>query len=82
MTNLESLNLTSNLLTGTLPESLSDMKSLVELKLDANSFTGTIPNRLTQLNNLSTFWASSNNLTMFPPVNLGFSQALDSHRNS
>ncbi|KAK9750340.1 hypothetical protein RND81_02G189100 [Saponaria officinalis] len=61
LTNLASLNLSSNSLTGTLPEGLGQ-KSLVSLDLSNNEFTGPIPDSFASSTNLRLVLLNDNHL--------------------
>ncbi|CAO2830046.1 unnamed protein product [Amaranthus hypochondriacus] len=66
LTNLAVLNLSSNSLTGTLPEGLGQ-QSLVKLDLSNNEFTGPIPDSLATSNNLRLVLLNDNHLEGLVP---------------
>ena len=66
-----SLELTENQLTGPIPETLGQLKSLHTLWLHTNQLTGPIPETLGQLNNLEYLALSINRLTGPIPAALG-----------
>ena len=53
LTQLTSLSVCSNMLTGTIPSTLGNLVNLKELNLERNKFTGTIPSTLGNLNQLT-----------------------------
>lgn len=55
----ESLDLSENSLSGTIPTSLGDLSRLAELRLNDNSLTGGIPSTLGRLSDLGKHAASS-----------------------
>lgn len=54
-------------LSGTLPESIGDLKDLTVLDLSNNSLSGTIPESIGNLTNLTTLDLSSNNFSSYKP---------------
>lgn len=62
------LNLSSNLLSGDIPQSICDLTSLQVLDLCSNHLTGTIPSALNHLHFLSEFNISNNELQGPIPV--------------
>jgi len=63
LTNLQSLKLDGNFLTGPIPTRLGNLgSSLFELTLSNNSFEGGIPDQLSQLQNLEILILSENQL--------------------
>ncbi|CAH8355428.1 unnamed protein product [Eruca vesicaria subsp. sativa] len=69
-TNLTSISLLVNRLSGELPKELGNLTSLTFLNLEANAFSGTIPEELGNLVHLDTLMLSSNNLTGNLPASL------------
>ncbi|KAL5767156.1 hypothetical protein ACOSQ2_013939 [Xanthoceras sorbifolium] len=57
------IDLSSNELTGSIPESFSHLKSIESLDLSHNKLSGRIPPQLIELNNLSTFNVTFNHLS-------------------
>lgn len=91
--NLRILDLSFNFFTGTIPEDVGDMTSLVELRLNNNvagtsssfGFSGSIPATMGFLENLVRFDVYENRLTGSLPSSLGFLdnlQILDVSLNS
>ncbi|KAH7680782.1 Receptor protein-tyrosine kinase protein [Dioscorea alata] len=64
---ITTLNLSSNLFMGPLPESLSKLYSLEVLDLSDNNFTGDIPSSFTKLGSLTILDLSNNHLTGILP---------------
>lgn len=62
-TQLTQLAISSNFLTGSLPESLGRAEKLVDLIVNDNSLTGTIPQSLKDLTNLQVLFLQNNILT-------------------
>ena len=63
LSNLESLRLSDNPLTGPIPAELSNLSNLQTLKLGDNQLTGPIPSELGNLANLFTLELGGNQLT-------------------
>jgi Leucine rich repeat len=63
LTNLQTLRLCNNNLTGPLKPAIGNLKSLLELSLDRNQFTGTIPDAWYNLTSLKFLYLYDNNLT-------------------
>ncbi|KAB1206537.1 Phytosulfokine receptor 1 [Morella rubra] len=63
LTQLLSLNLSNNFLTGSIPISFRDLKSIESLDLSHNRLTGKIPHELVGLTFLSVFSVAYNNLS-------------------
>ncbi|VAH94180.1 unnamed protein product [Triticum turgidum subsp. durum] len=59
---LQKLSLSTNMFTGNIPSSLSNLSQLIELLLDTNQFIGHIPISLGNLQSLETLSVSSNKL--------------------
>ena len=70
LTNLTSLDLNTNNLTGPLPEEIGNLTKLTYLNLSSNSFTGTIPASFSGLRNIETFDLSGNKLSGTIPASL------------
>ncbi|CAA2933276.1 probable LRR receptor-like serine threonine-kinase At3g47570 [Olea europaea subsp. europaea] len=68
LSNLESLVLGSNQLSGEIPASVSNFSKLSKLGLDQNSFSGRVPMNLGNLHNLRTLHFGFNHLTKGPSV--------------
>ncbi|KAF8736811.1 hypothetical protein HU200_014301 [Digitaria exilis] len=69
--NLQELDLSTNLLTGPIPEAIGDMKNLTVLYLYYNNFTGTIPPSIGLLPNLVDIKLFNNRLVGPLPPELG-----------
>ncbi|RAL53763.1 hypothetical protein DM860_004234 [Cuscuta australis] len=67
-TRLETLDLSSNRLNGSIPEEISNLYGLVHLDLSANSFSGPIPAAFSHLHRLSKLSLAFNNLNGTIPV--------------
>ena len=77
LSNLEVLDLSDNLLSGSIPaEGWNNLDSLQWLKLEDNRLTGAIPAALGNLDDLTILWLSGNNLSGCIPEEL---QDVDSH---
>ncbi len=63
LSNLDTLDLSFNDLSGIIPSSLGQLSNLVDLNLTANQLTGTIPESLGQLGNLQSLDLGANGLT-------------------
>jgi hypothetical protein len=71
------LDLSQNLLVGTIPSELGMLSALTNIELDGNSLTGSIPSELGKFSRASFFFAMSrNSLTGFIPSELGRLTAL------
>ena len=70
LTNLTSLDLNTNNLTGPLPEEIGNLTKLTFLNLSNNSFTGTIPASFSGLRNLEYFNLRGNKLSGTIPASL------------
>ncbi|XP_068304492.1 receptor-like protein EIX2 [Pyrus communis] len=68
---LERLDLGYNYLTGNLPDSLGNLKTLRILKLWFNSFQGSIPKSIGKLKSLEEFYISNNQMSGSIPEGLG-----------
>ena len=66
-----SLNLTTDSLSGTLPEELGNLTALTYLDLSINQLTGSIPSTLGNLSNLSQLYLHRNQLSGAIPATLG-----------
>ncbi|XP_048446045.1 probable leucine-rich repeat receptor-like protein kinase At1g35710 [Pyrus x bretschneideri] len=71
LTNLSTLYLHSNNLSGIIPKEIGNLKSLVDLGLSESQLNGSIPTSLGQLTNLSTLYLHSNNLSGTIPKEIG-----------
>jgi uncharacterized repeat protein (TIGR01451 family) len=71
LTALQSVNLSINQLTGTIPTELGNLVNLTELNLGGNQLTGTIPTELGNLVALTQLKLSNNQLTGSIPTVLG-----------
>ncbi|XP_031498542.1 receptor-like protein 20 [Nymphaea colorata] len=81
---LRHLELSFNLISGTIPSRLSELTDLTELSLSHCNFTGSIPESFKQLSNLTLLDLSNNNLSgEIPPglLNLPTLQYLSLHAN-
>ena len=70
LTNLTSLDLSSNDFSGPIPPELTQMTTLTNLNLGYNYLTGPIPPELTQLKNLTNLNLGGNNFTGAMPTEL------------
>ncbi len=77
LTALTSLNLSGNLLTGSILSELGNLTALRFLNLSSNLLTGSIPQELGNLVNLRELYLSSNDLTGSIPSELGNLTALE-----
>ena len=77
LSNLESLDLSSNELTG-IPGELGSLSNLETLYLSFNELAGTIPAELGSLSNLETLYLGNNRLTGTIPAELGSLSNLES----
>lgn len=71
------INLLFNNLNGTIPSSLSELRSLEKLELSFNKLSGTIPTSIGTLINLEVFAVNGNNITGEIPSSLGQLTALE-----
>ena len=71
LSNLRSLSLDGNQLTGPIPTELGDLSNLRSLDLDENQLTGPIPTELGDLSNLGSLDLGENQLTGAIPSALG-----------
>ena len=71
LTNLTTLNLSSNKLTGPIPSVISNLTNLTTLNLADNQLTGDIPAQLGNLTNLTTLDLSGNELSGTIPPEIG-----------
>jgi len=67
----DSLNLSNNGLTGTIPPEIGNLTNLIYLRLSSNQFTGNIPSEIGNLTNLTELWLSGNQLTGSIPPEIG-----------
>ena len=74
---LSTLSFSANEITGTIPESIGDLKSLRNLNIGQNQLTGTIPTNLGNLRNLEVLDVSENQLKGQLPTELGSSGRLE-----
>jgi len=65
------LNLSNNLLGGSLPAELGNLTNLTDLWLSNNQINGSIPNELGSLANLRGLWLSDNQISSSLPSTLG-----------
>jgi Leucine-rich repeat (LRR) protein len=70
-TNVTSLSLQMNNLSGTIPTQLGSLSNLTELNLSSNQLSGAIPTQLGSLSNLTSLSLSSNQLSGAIPTQLG-----------
>ncbi|XP_024376899.1 protein STRUBBELIG-RECEPTOR FAMILY 8 isoform X1 [Physcomitrium patens] len=70
LTNLITLDISNNAITGPIPEGMGDMVSLRFLNMQNNKLTGPIPDTLANIPSLETLDVSNNALTGFLPPNL------------
>ena len=70
------INLYKNILSGTLPSALGDLRELKSLILTSNQLTGEIPAELGNLTKLEHLWLNNNKLTGGIPAELGNLSAL------
>ena len=61
--NLKRLDLTNNMLSGTIPDIIFELKSLEDLILTNNQLTGNIPQKIDSLNNIQTLFLNQNFLS-------------------
>ncbi|MFS8034840.1 putative non-specific serine/threonine protein kinase [Helianthus anomalus] len=73
LTNLTTLDLSGNLLTGLIPPEFGDSLKLQGLYLGKNQLSGTIPERLGRLSSLVKLNFTSNKNLSGPVIVLGFS---------
>ena len=78
LTNLTSLYLSDNRLTGQIPSNLGQLLCLLVLDLSKNLLTGSIPSSFVSLRNLTSLDISSNNLTGSIPLGIGALSKLQS----
>ncbi|XWS54918.1 hypothetical protein CRYUN_Cryun10bG0130600 [Craigia yunnanensis] len=78
LTNLTSLYLSDNRLTGQIPSNLGQLLSLLVLDLSKNLLTGSIPSSFFSLRNLTSLDISSNNLRGSIPPGIGALSKLQS----
>lgn len=69
--NLSQLHLHDNLIYGSIPPSISNLRNLTLLNLSSNLLNGTIPSELSRLRNLERFYLSNNSLSGEIPSSLG-----------
>ncbi|XP_008443838.2 putative leucine-rich repeat receptor-like serine/threonine-protein kinase At2g24130 [Cucumis melo] len=69
--NLSQLHLDDNLIYGSIPPSISNLRNLTLLNLSSNLLNGTIPSELSRLRNLERFYLSNNSLSGEIPSSLG-----------
>ncbi|CAK9329758.1 unnamed protein product [Citrullus colocynthis] len=69
--NLSQLHLDDNLIYGSIPPSISNLRNLTLLNLSSNLLNGTIPTELSRLRNLERFYLSNNSLSGEIPSSLG-----------
>lgn len=70
-TNITSISLPTNNLTGTLPTELGNLTSLTTLNLSGNSISGPIPPQIGRLTSLTTLNLSNNQLDGVIPMTIG-----------
>lgn len=75
------LNFSNNLLTGEVPESLTELRNLQFLNFSDNAFTGKLPNNLSNMQNLTVASFKNNYFTGFLPKDLRTLQILDLSSN-
>ncbi|KAE8055808.1 hypothetical protein FH972_012629 [Carpinus fangiana] len=63
LSQLRSINLSNNFLTGSIPNSFQNLKNVESLDLSCNKLSGEIPYELAGLTSLSTFNVAYNNLS-------------------
>ncbi|KAK1422756.1 hypothetical protein QVD17_18042 [Tagetes erecta] len=80
LTQLQSISVLGNRLTGEIPKELGNITTLTTLHLEANQFSGTVPSELGSLPNLNSLLLSSNRLTGTLPTTLGQLQNLTDFR--
>ncbi|PRP74348.1 leucine-rich repeat receptor protein kinase EXS-like [Planoprotostelium fungivorum] len=71
MSNLTQLRLNNNGFTGSIPKSISNLKSLTSLELENNILSGNLPQELCQLTELQSFVASGMSINGSLPLCLG-----------
>ncbi|KAK1427345.1 hypothetical protein QVD17_16028 [Tagetes erecta] len=71
LTNLESLNLSSNSLSGIIPQTIGTLTSVKLLDLSSNQLTGLIPSSIGNLTNLHYLYLDNNTLSGSIPFELG-----------
>ncbi|XP_027928405.1 MDIS1-interacting receptor like kinase 2-like isoform X2 [Vigna unguiculata] len=71
LTNLRNIDLSTNSLSGTIPETIGNMSSLNELRLSNNSLlSGPIPSSLWTMSNLTLLFLDNNNLSGSIPASI------------
>ncbi|XP_042376613.1 LRR receptor-like serine/threonine-protein kinase RGI5 [Zingiber officinale] len=68
---MEQLHLSDNMLTGSIPEELSNCSSLTTLQLDKNALSGSIPWQIGNLKSLESLFLWGNSLSGTIPVSFG-----------
>ncbi|KAF8657050.1 hypothetical protein HU200_060387 [Digitaria exilis] len=84
-TNMVSIDLSSNNLSGEIPEEITTLDALVNLNLSCNNFSGVIPNKIEQMQSLEALDLSRNRLSGEIPTtmsNLTFLSYLDLSYNN
>ncbi|MCK6681169.1 MAG: hypothetical protein L6R30_01970 [Thermoanaerobaculia bacterium] len=70
-TNVTSLNLNANGLSGTLPSTIGDLTAIQYLRLNSNALTGSLPASISNLSALIEFEAAGNSLSGSIPSGIG-----------
>ncbi|KAF8089097.1 hypothetical protein N665_0518s0023 [Sinapis alba] len=79
-TNLTTISLLVNRISGPIPKEIGDMTSLTSLDLESNAFSGTIPEELGNLVNLEKMLLSSNKFTGSLPDSLAKLEKMEDFR--
>ncbi|XP_051123923.1 receptor-like protein EIX2 [Andrographis paniculata] len=74
---LETVRLSANMMTGSLPDWLGKLRNLKELSLDSNMFEGHLPDSLGSLGNLTNLSFANNRLNGTLPSGIGHLSKLD-----
>ena len=69
-TNMMSIDLSSNNLSGEIPEEITTLDALVNLNLSQNRFSGVVPNKIGEMQSLESLDLSRNNLSREIPASL------------
>jgi len=67
LSDIESINLAENIITGTIPSTIGNLTNLKYLNLADNNINGPIPNEIATLPNLETLNIEKNNFDEIPP---------------